>query len=259
MPHQQYRSLFFERTEMTFKSEIYKFCEEIAVDFDEWEFTSTGLFKNKALKHTDKIVRPGFYFQSGLSCTVGPSAAINNKKTTKLFKQICGYEMPWTSSIYFQTESTAYRGASSVFAIFPEKIAIRDSRGQLEPWSERFLIKSQAKDYLRQVLVDGIRFLDKYYDFSSEENLLRNLPAGFKDRAPELEALMGHMNNYFYENIDGIFRCLAAVVLGNFDFVEHYASDDFKTTVPKREVELKKLLDALPELKRQFAQTGKVI
>jgi hypothetical protein len=102
------------------------------------------------------------------------------------------------------------------------------------------------------VLADGIGILNKYFDYSSEENLLRNLPTGQKQRD-------GYEENAFYEMSSGIAHCLAAIVLGNFDFVERYASDDFKTLRPKREAELKKILAALPELKRKFAETGKVI
>ncbi len=54
-------------------------------------------------------------------------------------------------------------------------------------------------------------------------------------------------------------HCLGAIVLGNFEFVERYCSDEFETRTPKRMQDLNRIVAALPELKRRFAETGNVV
>lgn len=240
---------------MTFKTDIYAICHEVASEFDGWVFSSTGVFKNKILKHSDLIVSPGFTFTSFTPhCSTQPSASVDNKKVAKLFKHFFGWTRP-TIMINFSMESNDYRFHTSPLhptSIFPEKAPYFDSKGVEQEWLSSWIVLAQAKDYVRGVLNDGIGYLNKYFDLSSEENLLRHLPTGYKDRCAELDFC-------FYETQDGTAFCLAAIAVGNFDFVEHYASDDFKTIVPKDDENLQKILAALPELKRKFAETGKVI
>jgi hypothetical protein len=242
---------------MTFKTEIHELCKEVAGEFENWSFsTSSGLFRNKTLKHTDLIVEPGFNFTSPApSCNTSPSAAVDNKKVGKLFKQICGFERYFTLHVKYQLELEDYYSPNTprrVTNIFPEKFPFSDAHGVPQVWPATWIVQAQAKDYIRKVLVEGIDILNKYFDLTTEENLLRHLPLGYKTRSEYRE-------RGFYESQDGIAHCLAAIVLGNFDFVERYASDDFKTIVPKQEIELKKILAALPELKRKYAETGKMI
>lgn len=227
----------------------------MAGEFDDWSFTSTGEFKNKTLKHTDLIVSPGFFFTSITpSCSTQPLASVKNKAVAKLLKHFFGWNRP-TLFIIYSLESNDYRFHTSPLHptnIFPEKFAFKDEHGVQQEWPASWIVQAQAKDYVRGVLTDGIGFLNKYFDFSSEENLLRHLPVGYKDRCKELDF-------DFYENRDGIVHCLAAIAVGNFDFVEHYASDDFTTIVPKDDENLQKILAALPELRLKFELTGKVI
>jgi hypothetical protein len=245
---------------MTFKEDIHAICHEVASEFEDWTFVpSLGAFKNKTLKHTDLLVAPGFYFKAGLSTSVQPCACVMNKKVAKLFIELFGYDAQMVSIIQFQSESSVYRSPGRVSAIFPEEGPFTNSQGVPQPWPSHFIVTAQAKDYLRQVLTDGIRYLHKYFNFTSEEALLRNLPVRLRDREPALEELLKGWGDQYYENISGILHCLAAIVVGNFDFVERYASDDFKTITPKRETELQKIMAALPEFKRKFAATGKVI
>ncbi|WP_143708193.1 hypothetical protein [Ralstonia pickettii] len=99
---------------------------------------------------------------------------------------------------------------------------------------------------------DAIDFINNHYDLSSEENLLRGLPAKYETRHP----------NSPYDEMDmgkGVTLCLVKVLLGDFDFVGHYMSDDFKTIFPKSMPELQKIADALPALKQRYAETGSVI
>lgn len=232
---------------MTFKTDIHDLCKRVVMDSPGWKFTSGGDFKNTvALGHTDLIVSPGFYFSGGgaIACTsVTPAACVYNKKTEKLRKLVFGKSGYWTRIIKYQIAYELTRRTNVVKHIFATKG---------EPWRHSFITGDEAEPYLREVLSDGIALIERYFDLSSEENLLRNLPTGY------------HRDDnwgpgVFYENLDGISHCLAACVLGDFDFVERYASPDFKTMGPKREVELGKILAALPELKRKFAETGSVI
>lgn len=61
------------------------------------------------------------------------------------------------------------------------------------------------------------------------------------------------------EGAAGVMQCLARIVLGDFDFVENYCSDEFKTAVPKNTADLDKIVAALPGLKKRYAEMGKVI
>ena len=61
----------------------------------------------------------------------------------------------------------------------------------------------------------------------------------------------------FLEEQDGLVLCLAALIQGDFSFVERYASDDFKTKFPKRN-ELTGIVAALSEFRKMYAETGSV-
>jgi hypothetical protein len=207
--------------------------------------------------HTDLIVDPGLTFNATPSCSVSPWAMIENKKAAKLFKQLAGMDR-WTLGINFRLESSDYYShtPSSVSNIYPKKTSLVDPTGVRPTWPEAFIVQAQAKDYFRRMLADGIGILKNYFDLSTEENLLRNLPTTYK----WMDKGMGNRGDpgSFYEKLDGIMMCMAALILGDFKFIELYASDDFKTKFPKRE-ELKNILAALPELKRQYEKTGTVI
>jgi len=237
---------------MTFKDDIYQICKEVASEIEGWSFAA-GSFKNKTLKHTDLIVDPGLYFRSG-GCSTQPCVAVNNKRAKKLCELVVSWDN-WSLMVKFQSELEDYylNNPQCVTNIYPEKFPAVDMYGKPGPWPSGWIVQAQAKDYLKKVLIDGISVIKKYFVLTSEENFLNNLPTGFKQR----EA--GYVENAFYEYQGGIMLCIAALVRGDFDFVERFASNDFKTLVPKREVELKKILAALPDIKRKFAETGKVI
>ncbi len=74
---------------MSFKSDLYEICHEVAAEFSGWSFSS-GQFKNKTLKHTDLIIHLGFGFECGTT-PVQPSINIINKRVSKLCKSIFGY------------------------------------------------------------------------------------------------------------------------------------------------------------------------
>jgi hypothetical protein len=99
---------------------------------------------------------------------------------------------------------------------------------------------------------DGISFIQNHYDLSSEASLLKGLPAKYTTR---------HVNSPYdqMEKQKGVVMCLVHVLLGDFEFVEHYRSNDFSTIFPKRTDELDKIVDALPELKTRYAEIGSAI
>jgi hypothetical protein len=245
----------------TFKDDLYGVCKEVAAEFPGWDFVS-GQFKNKSLKHTDLIIHPGFFFDRGFT-PLQPGITINNKKALKLSKYILGIERS-TSIVNFQV-------IAQTLTNMPEPLRLmgticQDKKSYMEEVraSGRFdektvkMLDDTAIDIteVRPVLVammeDGISFIEKRYDLSSEENLLKGLPAKYTTR---------HVNSP-YDELDkqkGVMMCIVHVLLGDFDFVEHYRSDDFKTLFPKRTEDLDKIMSVLPELKRKFAEAGKVI
>jgi hypothetical protein len=60
-----------------------------------------------------------------------------------------------------------------------------------------------------------------------------------------------HVNSPYdeFERQKGVMVCVIHAYLGDFGFVEHYVSDEYKTIFPKRVTELNKLLAAFPTLK----------
>jgi hypothetical protein len=48
-------------------------------------------------------------------------------------------------------------------------------------------------------------------------------------------------------------------LLGDFEFVERYLSDEFRSIFPKRTDELMKIVDALPRLEKLYRENGSVI
>lgn len=242
---------------MTFKNEIFEICQKITAEFLDWKFTSSGEFVNKALKHTDLLVSPGFLFNTEPSCSVSPVAGIKNRKIVRLYKALFGREPFWTLSVKFQLESEKYRGVKSVKRIYPQKVPFTTAHGEPNSWPDGFIVRADALAYLRGVLTDGQCYIEKYFDLSSEESLLRHLPVSYQwmDKGIGNSGQMGS----FYEEGDGIVHCLAAIILGDFDFVERYRSDEFKTMTPKRMHEIDKIMSVFPELKRRFAETGSVV
>lgn len=237
----------------SFKPEIFQLCKEVAAEFEGWTFVG-NVFKNKSLKHTDLIVSPGFNFYGGdnPSCGVQPAVFVENKKSIKLIEKIIGYDVA-TSFITFQTirnELQYYPQKMSSITIwrdyFPSFI---DDGGLRQPWPEYWFSYDQSLPVLRAMLMDGIALLNKYYDVSSEENLLRNLP-------PKYQVAQGM--NLEYDESKAVMLCIVHILLGDFDFVEHYRSDEFKTELPKRYQDLDAIIAALPELKQRYLETGSV-
>jgi hypothetical protein len=237
----------------TLKTDIYQICEEVAAEFENWTFVS-GAFKNKTLKHSDLCVSPGFYFKSDTT-PFQPSVEISHKKSMKLFEKILGYNKV-TSLVYFQTIghplqyfSEHLRCGASIYA---DKAFTISSSPNPESTIAKMIDLTESKPILRAMMKDGIAIIEKYYDLSSEENFLKNLPPKYKTR---------HSNSP-YDEMDkqkGVMICIVRILLGDFDFVEYYRNDEYKTDFPKSIDDLDKIIAALPELKKRYAETGKVI
>ncbi|RKF30724.1 hypothetical protein BCY88_12890 [Paraburkholderia fungorum] len=108
---------------------------------------------------------------------------------------------------------------------------------------------SEAYPVLVAMMKDGISFIETHYDLGSEEALLKALPPVYTTRHENLP----------YDQMEqqkGVQVCLAHTLFGDFEFVERYLSDEFRTIFPKRTDELKKIVDALPRLKKLDCENG---
>ena len=237
----------------TLKESLYELCGEVASEFQDWSFVA-GLFKNKALKHSTRVIDPGFSFARD-STPLQPAVRIDHKRSMSLFKKLNGYDFP-TSIVTFQH-------IPQLLTHFPEKLRlvctilgdkathislIGPSGGQA---LEQMIDVTEARPVLRAMLLDGIDLIGRFYDFSSEDGFLRNFPPKYttrSDKSPYDE----------FEGHKGVMVCIVHALLGDFDFVENYMSDRYPTIFPKRTRELAALVAALPELKDSYARTGVV-
>ncbi|MDB0569083.1 hypothetical protein AB6Q13_23865 [Ralstonia solanacearum] len=238
---------------MAFKSDLHEIFCEIADEFPGWVFSS-GQFKNKTLKHTDLIIHLGLGFDGGVT-PVNPSINVINKRLSRLCKSIFGVD-GYASIVSLQT-------VAHTLQYTPEKLRtgfwVAQDRaeflalGQASPAVEDVTLDLiQARSALIATMKDGISFVESHYDLGGEDALLRGLPAKYETR---------HENSPYdqMEKMKGVMICLVRILLGDFDFVLNYRGDDFKTLFPKRFADLDKIIEALPELKKKYEETGSVI
>lgn len=109
---------------------------------------------------------------------------------------------------------------------------------------------SQISGCIERIISQGISFFNEHYDFTSEENMLKALPARYK-----VSASGGYQE---YEKSRGVMLCLIRCILGDFEFVRHYRSDDYKTIFPKRVEDLDKIIAYLPQMKKSLQEKGYV-
>jgi hypothetical protein len=173
------------------KDEIINLCKFIAQDYPGWEF-SAGAFKNKKeMKHSVKIVAPTWSFSPG-SALMQPVAGFLHKEAGKVIKHIYGEPFDLTSWVRLDGLNRDYVGGIRFYDIESDK----------------------AEDVIRKMFDEGLSVLDKYYDFSSEENLLKSAP---KD----------------IEGQFGVQYCIMMAILGDYDFVLKYRNNEIKTDAPK--------------------------
>jgi len=248
---------------MTFKTDLYAICVDVATEFPGWNFAS-GEFKNKTLKHTDLAIYLGFGFDAGMT-PVQPSVSIINKRVTKL----CNYI--FEKNRFFSTSMVYMQDVAQLLKFTPEKmrtgydisedkddflrVARKDNYFKEETvkmLDETTVDVSEAHAALVATLKDGIDFINNHYDLSEESALLKALPPKYTTRH----------QNIAYDQMEtgkGVVLCLVRILLGDFDYVVRYRSDDFKTVYPKQIAELDKIIAALPELKKRYEETGSVI
>jgi hypothetical protein len=183
------------------KDEIINLCKLIAQDYPGWEF-SAGAFKNKKdLTHSVKIVAPAWTFSPG-SALMQPVAGFLHKEANKVIKYIYGEPFDITSWIRMDSLHKDYVGGIRFYDIENDK----------------------AEEIIRKMLEEGFAILDKYYDFSSEENLLRSAPR-------EIEGQFG------------VQYCIMMAILGDYDFVLKYRRDEIETEIPKLMDRIDKVID----------------
>jgi len=246
---------------MAFKKEVYEVCEMVANEFPGWKFVS-GNFKNISMKHSDLIVSPSFSFDHGFA-NLQPCVMINHKRSNKLYKKIIGYGA-YVSQINFQEMAFPLtympehlRATCMICEDKKSYLAAVHAPSQYYDKQRARTLEDGALDItqsipvLKAIMKDGIAFIEKHYDLSSEEAFLKALPAKYDTR-----------NNIPYREMElqkGVMMCIVHILLGDFDFFELYCSDRYKTVFPKRSEELAKISAAVSGLKREYEKTGKII
>jgi hypothetical protein len=232
----------------TFKGRLYDICNEVASEFQNWNFVS-GAFKNESLKHTTLNINPSFSFVHN-STPLTPAVIINHKRSMAIFKKLNGYVLS-TSIVQFQNIAQLLKHMPDELRlgarIVDDKSLWMTQAKPSEQVEKRWIDITEARSLLRSVMLDGIEIIDKLYDLSSEQNFLRNLPPKYNTR---------HINIPYdeFEMQKGVMVCIVHALFGDFDFVEKYRSDDYHTIFPKRTKELDNVVAALPDLKKLYAR-----
>jgi len=245
------------------KALVYDVCAQVAMEFSGWRFVS-GKFKSSLLGHTELIVDLGLHFDRGFS-SLQPRVEVRNKRCELLAKSLLDikdrHAIP-VSAIGFrnfreQLQFTPESKRGTCIICLDKESFVAEIRKKDSGDSEMRLRKENAAIGVEELypiigamIKDSILFLESHYDFSSEENLLRGLPVRYeaREKVPYAEL----------EKSAGLVFCIVRLMLGDFAFVESYASDSYKTIYPKRTVELKKIIEKLPALKARYAEIGSV-
>lgn len=203
---------------LTRGKEIEALCKKIAEEYEGWEYSAKA-FKNKELGHTVKTVS-FLWTGSSASILAQPIVTLVNKRVEKVWK-LTNKGAAWSQFLRVMRPGSE---------IHPHRIRIKDPE------------KDNAEGYIREVLDIGIQMLEDNWDFSSEENLLRNLPV---DRFPEL-----------LKNDMGTRYCIARLLLGDFEYIEKFYNDEIITSGPKRKEDLEKIMAKVPEFKEMYDKKG---
>ncbi len=233
-----------------FKTKLYEICTEVASEFRGWSFVS-GVFKNKSLKHSTLMLSPGFYIIAD-NTPLQPALVVQHRRSMALFKRLNGYELA-TSIVNFQKIPQLLHHTPEPVRLCCSIVADKQLQFRLVPPSEQtrdsFVDITEVRPVLRANLADGIALFERLYDFSSEENFLRNLPPRYTPRSEKIPYDE-------FEQQKGVMMCIVRALLGDFDFVHRYRDDTYQTIFPKRVTELDNLIAALPELKKQYSRAS---
>lgn len=244
----------------TFKEQINEIGLSVANEFDGWSYSS-GKFKNKSIKFAELIIDFGVSFGRGFG-HLQPCIAVNNKRTTKLMKDLLGYSIH-TSSVDFQKTNALLSGVTGLpvppVLICQDKSKFIEMIGESGQFSKDSIygISKNSIDLIeipsifRGIVEAGIAFINSHYVFRGEKEFLENLPVKYETR-----------NEIIYDEWErqkGVLMCIARIILGDFDFVERYRGDNFKTIFPKRLDEIDKIISVLPDIKRRYKESDFVI
>lgn len=149
------------------------------------------------------VVLELFLTYSPGSATIDPCTGIINKKIKKLSKEILGYQTRLTSFI---------------------RHIDFDKNLDLHSWRFHNVEDGHTEQVLLKTIDTAFLILDKYYHYNDEESLLRNLPLN-------------------YEEVPGVYYCLARAILGDYDFIRDYRMDKIETIRPKRYDDIDKIMD----------------
>lgn len=244
----------------TLKERITEIAQGVAIEFDGWIYASDK-FKNKSHKFAELIVDTGITFDQGFA-HLQPCIAVNDKKISKFIKDVTGYSIH-TSAVNFQVTDSLLGNAPKLPV--PPVLACEKKAKYIDfiNSSKRFSgaeilsIENNIVDVgdipsiFRDIMKSGISFLNDRYCLDNETAFLESLPAKYETR-----------NEIIYDEWErqkGVVMCAVRLLLGDFDFVERYRSDDFKTIYPKRISEIENIIKMIPDLKRRYAETGSVI
>ncbi len=61
-----------------------------------------------------------------------------------------------------------------------------------------------------------------------------------------------------YEQSKGVMLCIIRCIMGDFEFVRRYRSDEYKTVFPKMTEDLDRIISYLPEMERSWREKGYV-
>ena len=112
------------------KNDITDLCGKIAEDYEDWQYVA-GIFKNKNLKHTVKIMDPRWSFQPQ-SVLMQPITIVLNKKIAALKKKYL------TESLHLQALLSIINMLLSMIFIAQEFMAINYKMVKLK---KRFELK----------------------------------------------------------------------------------------------------------------------
>lgn len=199
--------------------QIELLCKKVALDYDGWEYAAKA-FKCKELKHTTKEINFA-WTGNAISVSSQPIVAIDNKKIDKIWKVLGIGKRGWSQFLRVKIPSEF---GSSCFIRFQD------------------LEAENTEGYIRQVLDTGIQMLEDNWDFSSEEDLLRNLPV---EKWPEL-----------LEDQQGICYCIARLLIGDFYYIERFYNDEIPTRRPKYKHRLEQIMEHIPEYKALYEKKG---
>ncbi len=211
---------------MTVKDDLHSIAASLVASDPEWTFRPSyrgrALYVNHSLGFAEKIIDPCFTFVRGNAFIMDPLVAVRSKKTPTIYRKIFGTPELYTSWIRFQSLIRPFKK----WVIYRERF---DLPGQSDVWETSFRTFEQLPSMIEDVLRVGEAFLNDYYNFSSEDALLRSLPV-VTTATPGSSTLMM------------ISQCIGRIAIGDYEFVRNFDRSKFIVHAEKFD----KVIAALP-------------